>query len=92
MQPFLTLQQQLEEKSDKIKSAIKDAIPWSKAKGRPKNLLTGRKVSCTQFSQILNSYLKFLKYILFLIFPTHPEIKPSAYKYPIFCFGGLRPP
>jgi hypothetical protein len=32
MQPFLTLQQQLEEKSSKIKSAIKDAIPWSKAK------------------------------------------------------------
>jgi hypothetical protein len=33
-----------------------------------------------------------LKYRLFLIFTTHPEIKPSALKNPIFCFGGLRPP
>jgi len=41
---ILTLQQQIEEKADKIKSAIKDAIPWSKAEGRPKNLVPGRSV------------------------------------------------
>jgi len=32
-----------------------------------------------------------LKLRLFLVFPTHPEIKPSAYKYPFFGIGGLCP-
>ena len=71
MQPFLTLQQQLEEKSDKIKSAIKDAIPWSKAKGRPKNLLPGRKVSCIQFFTNFKFLFEILKIYIISYF-SHP--------------------
>ncbi len=41
------------------------------------------------FSELL--CLRILKLFIFLIFPTHPKFKPTALKYPNFCYGGLRP-